>query len=62
MKRILAIVLLLVMSITLFGCALIMPSADAPYIKDGYWYVGGVNTGVRAEGVDGKDGINGKTP
>lgn len=27
-----------------------------PYIQDGYWYIDGVNTGTKAEGVDGKDG------
>lgn len=29
---------------------------ETPYIQDGYWYIGGVNTNVKAEGVDGKDG------
>lgn len=27
-----------------------------PYIQDGYWYIDGVNTNVKAEGVNGKDG------
>ena len=27
-----------------------------PYIQDGYWYIDGVNTEVKAEGVDGADG------
>jgi hypothetical protein len=27
-----------------------------PYIQNGYWYIDGVNTGTKAEGVDGKDG------
>ena len=27
-----------------------------PYIQDGYWYINGVSTSVKAEGVDGKDG------
>lgn len=27
-----------------------------PYIQDGYWYIDGVNTNVKAEGIDGKDG------
>ncbi len=31
-----------------------------PYIKDGYWWIGDVNTNVKAEGVDGTDGTNGK--
>ena len=26
-----------------------------PYIKDGYWYIDDVNTGVKAEGTDGKN-------
>lgn len=30
-----------------------------PYIQDGYWYIDGVNTGTKAEGVDGKDGTDG---
>ena len=30
-----------------------------PYIQDGYWYIDGVNTNVKAEGKDGKDGTNG---
>lgn len=27
-----------------------------PYIQDGYWYINGVNTNVKAKGVDGNDG------
>ena len=30
-----------------------------PHIKDGYWYIGNENTNVRAEGLNGKDGLNG---
>lgn len=30
-----------------------------PYIQDGYWYIDGVNTNVKAEGTDGKDGKDG---
>lgn len=30
-----------------------------PYIQDGYWYIDGTNTNVRAEGVDGKNGTDG---
>lgn len=30
-----------------------------PYIQNGYWYINGVNTGVRAEGRDGSDGSDG---
>ncbi len=29
-----------------------------PYIENGYWYIDGVNTGIKAEGVDGKDAIS----
>lgn len=34
---------------------------SSPIIIDGYWYVGGVNTQVKAEGVDGKEGEKGDT-
>lgn len=30
-----------------------------PYIQNGYWYIDGTNTGVKAEGKDGANGING---
>lgn len=30
-----------------------------PYIKDGNWWIGDTDTGVKAEGIDGKDGTNG---
>lgn len=30
-----------------------------PYIKNGNWWIGDTDTGVKAEGKDGKDGING---
>ena len=36
--------------------------APVPNIKGGYWYIGETNTGIKAEGKDGKDGNNGKTP
>lgn len=32
-----------------------------PYIQDGYWYINGVNTNVKAEGQDGTDGTNGQS-
>lgn len=28
---------------------------NTPYIQDDYWYIDGVNTGVKAKGEDGKD-------
>lgn len=33
---------------------------QTPYIKDGNWWIGEVDTGVKAEGVDGQDGVDGK--
>lgn len=35
------------------------PKGDTPYIKDGFWYISGVNTNIKAIGIDGKDGLNG---
>lgn len=32
-----------------------------PYIQDGYWYINGTNTNVKAEGRDGSDGTPFKT-
>ena len=31
---------------------------QTPYIKDGNWWIGEVDTGVRAEGVSGSDGLS----
>ena len=65
MKRIFAVIILLVLALTLVACNMNVSDgkdgADGktPYIQDGYWYIDGVNTGVRAEGTDGKDGIDG---
>ena len=36
--------------------------APVPNIKGGYWYIGETNTGIKAEGKDGSNGNNGKTP
>ena len=62
MKKIFAIILFVLISCSLVGCVYVASDANAPYIQDGYWYVNGTNTGVKAEGVDGKDGEDGKTP
>lgn len=35
-------------------------NGKTPYIQDGYWYIDGVNTNMKAEGTDGKNGENGK--
>lgn len=32
-----------------------------PYIQDGYWYIDGVNTNVRALGIDGTNGQDGQS-
>ena len=32
-------------------------NGETPYIQDGYWYIGGTPTGVKAEGVDGANGV-----
>lgn len=40
-------------------------AGKTPYIQNGYWYIDGVNTNVKAQGIDGtdgKDGTNGLTP
>lgn len=34
---------------------------ETPTIVDGYWYIGGVNTGVKAVGTDGTNGQNGQS-
>ena len=34
-------------------------NGKTPYIKDGNWWIGDTDTGVKAKGTDGKDGING---
>ncbi len=35
---------------------------QTPYIKDGNWWIGQTDTGIKAEGVDGTNGTNGETP
>lgn len=35
-------------------------NGKTPYVQDGYWYIDGVNTGVKAKGTDGKDGEKGE--
>lgn len=34
---------------------------NTPYIQDGYWYINGVNTNVKAIGTDGANGQNGQS-
>ena len=60
MKKIITILAIVSILFSLVGCTmLISGNSSAPYIKDGYWYVDGVNTGVKAEGVDGQNGEDG---
>lgn len=62
MKRFLLLLLSLLLLLLHVGCVKEPDATAAPYVKDGYWYIDGVNTNVKAEGVDGidgKDGING---
>ena len=36
-------------------------NGKTPYIQDGYWYIDGTNTGVRALGIDGTNGQDGQS-
>ena len=35
----------------------IIENATVPYIQDGYWWIDGINTGIKAEATDGEDGV-----
>lgn len=59
MKRVLLLLLSLLLLLLHVGCVKEPDATAAPYVKDGYWYIDGVNTNVKAEGVDGADGLNG---
>ena len=64
MKKAFSFILLL-LSLLLASCKINAENGKTPYVENGYWYIDGVNTGVKAEGTDGKDGIDGidgKTP
>ncbi len=66
MKKLLILALCLILSFSLVACNG-TPGTDGkdgkdgktPYIENGYWYIDGENTGVKAEGVDGLNGTNG---
>ncbi len=68
MKKILLILVFLSLLCSLVGCAKAGVDGKTPYIQDGYWHIDGVNTGIKAESVDGTDGkdgtngVDGKTP
>ena len=59
MKKFVAILLLLLISFSTVSCGASDQNGNAPYIQDGYWYVNGENTGVRAEGLNGSNGTDG---
>ncbi len=61
MRKITTILTSILLIFLLSGCTTLMPiKSNTPYIQDGYWYINGVNTGVKAEGVDGENGTDGK--
>jgi hypothetical protein len=62
-KKFLLFTLSIFLLFSLVSCAVKGTDGKTPYIQDGFWYIDGVNTGVKAAGVDGsngKDGIDGK--
>ena len=59
MKKILLISLSILLMFSLISCSTKGEDGKTPYIQNGYWYINGVNTGVKAEGVDGTNGSNG---
>jgi hypothetical protein len=62
MKKIFLLVIILLFSLSFVSCNGIFgdnsseSENDGPYIKDGYWFIDGTNTGVKAVGENGKDG------
>ena len=59
MKKILIIITSILLMLSLVACEEKNTNEKTPYIQDGYWFIDGVNTGVKSEGVDGKDGKDG---
>ena len=54
MKRIISLLLLSLLILLCVGCDTSTPEVKdgaTPYIQDGYWYIDGVNTQIRAEGL-----------
>ena len=65
MKKIFALVLSILFLCSAVGCGQSAIDGKTPYIQDGYWHIDGVNTGVKAEGINGENGASGadgKTP
>lgn len=59
MKKIFLFALSVMLLFSFSSCNTKGADGKTPYIQDGYWYIDGVNTGVKAEGVDGADGKDG---
>lgn len=59
MKKLFAVIMIFVLLFSFSACVHPAEDGSTPYIEDGYWYIDGVNTGVKAEGIDGKDGDDG---
>ncbi len=55
MKKWIVLLVSVLLALAFVGCG----ETAAPYIQDGYWYIDGTNTGIKAEGVDGADGTDG---
>ena len=53
MKKLLIIFISIFLMCLLVSCRSEDKDNTAPYIQDGYWYIDGTNTGIKAEGVDG---------
>lgn len=54
MKRIISLLLLSLLILLCVGCDTSTPEVKdgaTPYIQDGYWYIDGVNTQIRTEGL-----------
>ena len=59
MKKALIFLISVLLSCSLVACDK-GQDGKTPYIQDGYWYIDGVNTNIKAEGVDGANGQHGK--
>ena len=53
MKKIISLILAVLFILTFAGCSQPGKDGNTPYIQNGFWYVDGVNTGVKAQGEDG---------
>lgn len=53
MKKIISLILAVLFILTFAGCSQPGKDGNTPYIQNGFWYVDGVSTGVKAQGEDG---------